>query len=288
MRLRTAPAIWSANMQECVVQPIAQEYQNYMAEKQGLEEAKAAPIEAYLDDIFLSTKTVEDHLILLQITFKQLAKMKLTLSINKCFVGKRKVNLLGVTISGSVIEVQPERLRALKEITPPQNIYHLRGWIGALRYISDHIPDLSLELAKFDALTGKVPATRGRMIPVLWTQELLDDYKEVMRQLDATKVLYHIDPALLLYLETDASKNGFGAVLFQTKEGDEPPFNHVYPIAYYSQKWSTPTARAYDPCTKELKALRESASKWRPILTGMSFTIITDNMGVFGLLKKNE
>ena len=142
--IKLGPAIWSANMLECVEKPVTEQYRSKIREMGRTDEESAEPIKVYIDDICLTTKNVADHLILLEILFQQMIKMHLTISINKCWIGKRMINVLGVTITEHEVMVQPDRIRALQEIPPPKNISELRGWIGALRYMANHIPKLSL------------------------------------------------------------------------------------------------------------------------------------------------
>ena len=203
------------------------------------------------------------------------------------------INVLGVTITEHEVMVQPDRIRALQEIPPPKNISELRGWIGALRYMANHIPKLSLILANFDERTGNVPATRGKVTALEWTAELVEDFKTAQKAVSNPEKLYHFKPSFKTYLETDSSENGYGSILFQTKpettiEELGPDSKKVYPLAYYSQKWKTQRQRAYDPCKKELRALKESVRKFKEFLMGTSFTVLTDNMGVLGLLKKMQ
>ena len=291
--IKLGPAIWSANMLECIEKPVTEQYKERIRSTNRTDEDDAEPIKVYIDDICLATKNIADHLILLNILFQQMIKMHLTISINKCWIGKRKINVLGATITEHEVMVQPDRIRALQEIPPPKNINELRGWIGALRYLANHIPKLSLILANFDELTGKVPATRGKVTALEWTKELVKDFKIAQEAVSNPEKLYHFKPNYKTYLETDASEKGFGAILFQTKpdttiEEFGPDTKEVYPLAYYSQKWKTQRQRAYDPCRKELKALRESVRKFKEFLMGTSFIVLTDNMGVLGLLKKMQ
>ena len=104
--------------------------------------------------------------------------------------------------------------------------------------------------------------------------------------MDDTRALFHIDPDKDLYIETDASDEGFGAILYQMEKGADPLTGEVFPYAYYSHKWDTSAQENYETCTKELLGLKSSIEKWSEILQGMPFTIVTDNDGVFGLLKR--
>ena len=68
-------------------------------------------------------------------------------------------------------------------------------------------------------------------------------------------------------------------------KGADPLTGEVFPYAYYSHKWDTNSQKNVI-FTKELLGLKSSVEKWSDISQGIPFTIVTDNDGVFGLLKR--
>ena len=289
MGVKSGPSIFQRNLECCVLKPVTEGYRARISEMNRSDESNAHVVMGYIDDIIVATKNKADHLVALDCLFAQLKKMRLTISINKCFLGRKQVHILGSTVSGHEIHVQQQRIRALQEIIPPRSIHELRGWIGGLRYLSSHVPDLSLILANFDSLTGNIPASKSKTTPVLWTNQLVDDYCKAQEAYVNPSRLFHIKPDLPLFVETDASTIGFGGVLFQTEINKQPPLaskDEVYPIAYFSRKWDSDAQQNYNACTKELRGLRDCIMKWSSYLLGMPFTVITDNQGVFGLIKR--
>ena len=279
MGFLNSPSIWQKNMTAAIWIPVQKAFHLRFP-----LEAELLHIAVYMDDIFLATKTEEQHLFLLQILFKQLAKFKLTLSIGKSFIGKRSVFLLGEQILPHQRKIQAQRLRALSLLAPPQTVFQVRAFLGALRYIADHIPRLNEQLHPFDAYTGKVPAKIAPMEYIHWTYALLDTYDHIKVILSNPSVLSHFTPRRHLYLETDASNEGYGSFLFQTDE-ELAEGTLRYPLAYSSQAWKTPTERAAHPCRKELNASKRVIEKYQYLLQIYPFTIITDNMGVYHLVK---
>jgi RNase H-like domain found in reverse transcriptase/Integrase zinc binding domain len=96
--------------------------------------------------------------------------------------------------------------------------------------------------------------------------------KPVLRQPDFTR------PFVLL---TDASAYGVGAILSQEGGSTNPTDNkkpRLHPVAYYSATF-TETERNYDIYERELLAIMEAITHWRPYLiwTKEPFTILTDH-----------
>ena len=274
-----SPSIWQKNMNAAIWEPVQQ-----LFHKQYPDEKSSSHLAIYMDDIFIATKTVEQHLCLLRILFEHLTKYSLTLSIGKSFIGKRSVFLLGEVISPHQRLIQPERLRALTLLAPPQTVFQVRSFLGALRYVAEHIPRLNELLHPFDAHTGGVSASQAPRVYIKWTPALLQTFDAVKQILQNPSVLSHFVPMRPLYLETDASNTGYGAVLFQI---DKEPLEtaQVFPLAYSSQAWKTTSERAAHPCRKELDALKRVILKYHYLLRIFPFMIITDNMGVFHLVQ---
>ena len=274
-----SPSIWQKNMNVAIWEPVQQFFH-----KQYPDEKSSSHLAIYKDDIFLTTKTVEQHLYLLRILFEHLTQYSLTLSIGKSYIGKRSVFLLGEVISPHQRLIQPERLRALTLLAPPQTVFQVRSFLGALRYVAEHIPRLNELLHPFNAHTGGVSASQAPHVYIKWTPALLQTFDAVKQILQNPSVLSHFVPTRPLYLETDASNTSYGAVLFQI---DKEPLEtaQVFPLAYSSQAWKTTSERAAHPCRKELDALKRVILKYHYLLRIYPFMVITDNMGVFHLVQ---
>ena len=284
MGFTNSPSIWQRNMNVDVEKPVRDAYCATLSPQERSDPSACNVIKIYMDDILLATATVEQHLTLLQILFQQLSKLRLTLSIGKSFIGKREVNILGSTLSSNTRKVQPERVHALSLFAPPQTIFELRHFLGGIRYISDHVPLLNLLLRNFDSQVGGTPARLSRSTPFLWTWTLYHDFLRIHELIQNPEILFQIDSTLPLYLETDASELGFGAVLFQQKGED------ILPIAYHAKKWQSPTMKGAqrNPSTtarRELKALQNSILHFNKILMNRPFHIITDNICVLHQVK---
>jgi len=76
-------------------------------------------IEVYVDDIIAKSKTEEEHLVNLRKLFKRLRKYQLRLNPAKCTFGVKLGKLLGFIVSQKGIEVDPEKVKAILEMSEP-------------------------------------------------------------------------------------------------------------------------------------------------------------------------
>ena len=142
---------------------------------------------------------------------------------------------------------------------------------------------LTLFCDTFDTRVGSTPSTQSRNTPFLWTRQLLNDFLEIRTMIANPSLLFQIDSSKPLYLETDASELGFGAMLYQ--EDTEGSTTIVKPIVYHAREWQSPTFRGTrvnpgNALRRELKALQLSILHFDKILTNRPFNIITDNICV--------
>ena len=81
-----------------------------------------------------------DHLTNLEETFDTLWKYNMKLNPSKCIFTVPSRKFLGFMVSQRGIEVNPDKIKAIIEMSPPTNVkevQHLSGWIAAFnRYVS--------------------------------------------------------------------------------------------------------------------------------------------------------
>ncbi|PKI76293.1 hypothetical protein CRG98_003318 [Punica granatum] len=88
-------------------------------------------VEVYFDDIIAKSKKGEDHLVNLKRLFDRLKEYKLRLNTAKCTFGARSGKLLGFVVSERGIEVDLDKVKAIKELPPPSSVCEVRGFLEA-------------------------------------------------------------------------------------------------------------------------------------------------------------
>ena len=94
----------------------------------------------YLDDIIVFAKDFNTHLSRLAEVFEQLKQAGLKLHGTKCSLFQRRVSFLGHVLSGDGIEVQAEKVKAVRDWPVPKNISELRSYLGMVSYYRKFIP----------------------------------------------------------------------------------------------------------------------------------------------------
>ncbi|KAA5653043.1 hypothetical protein F3G64_36260, partial [Pseudomonas aeruginosa] len=94
---------------------------------------------AYLDDITISGRTLEEHDHNLESFMNAAKKCGLTLSIQKCKFSQKSINILGYNIQNHIIKPDNERLKPLINLPPPSDLPTLRSTLGMFAHYSKWI-----------------------------------------------------------------------------------------------------------------------------------------------------
>ena len=79
-------------------------------------------VEVYVDDMLVKSQDEEIHLDDLQETFDTLRQYNIKLNPNKCAFGVSSGKFLGFMVSHRGIEANPDKIQAILDMKPPQNV----------------------------------------------------------------------------------------------------------------------------------------------------------------------
>ena len=88
----------------------------------------------YLDDILVYSKNEEEHAEHLRLVLEKLREHQLYAKYSKCEFWLSEVTYLGHVISKDGIAVNPERVQAILDWTPPQTVKQVRSFLGLASY----------------------------------------------------------------------------------------------------------------------------------------------------------
>jgi hypothetical protein len=102
--MKNAGATYQRTMQKCLADQIG------------------CNIHAYMDDITIMSKKQDDLIADLQETFSNLRKYNMMLNTMKCVFGVPAGQLLGFILSHRGIEINPEKIKAILDISRPNDL----------------------------------------------------------------------------------------------------------------------------------------------------------------------
>ena len=87
-------------------------------------------VEVYVDDMLVKSQDEEIHLDDLQETFDTLWQYNMKLNPSKCAFGVSSGKFLGFMVSHKGIEANPNKIQAILDMKPPQNVKEVQSLIG--------------------------------------------------------------------------------------------------------------------------------------------------------------
>ena len=236
---------------------------------------------AYLDDILIFSKDVEEHMEHVKILLQRLREAHLKINARKCNFLKKHVQYLGHLISGDGIMPVPEKLDSLKKMTPPTTVKGVRQFLGFTGYYRKFIP-------RFSDIARPLTNLTKQDTDFVWTKECQKHFELLKEFLLKEPVLKYPDPNKPYIMYTDASKYGWAGVLTQEYEYDEDgkikKIHH--PITYLSGLFRGPQLN-WAALTKEAYAIYMSVKKLAYYITDAQITLRTDHLPLKKFLEKN-
>ena len=168
---------------------------------------------AYLDDILLFSRTLDEHLTHIQLVFDRLKQHGLKLKLSKCQFLRTESNYLGFVINKEGIQPEPQKVEVIRGLPEPRSVREVRSFIGMVGYYRRFVPNMSEIAEPLIALTRKHAHFK-------WTEKCQVAFDFIKESLTTIPLLTYPDPNLPYTLYTDASDHCVGACLTQVSEID--------------------------------------------------------------------
>ncbi|KAJ1584817.1 hypothetical protein NDA11_007495 [Ustilago hordei] len=204
----------------------------------------------YLDDFLIFSDTEEVHVKHVTEVLTRLRSNRLFAKLSKCEFHTKTVEFLGYIIKPTGIEMDPEKIRTVKEWPMPASIHDIQRFLGFANFYRRFIAHFA-RIAK--PLTSLVKPTE-RFKKFELPEEAQQAFYQLIQAFTSAGVLQHFDYHLPTRLETDASDFAIAGVLKQEHEG------RWHPVAFYSRKMSS-AEKNYEIHDKELLAVYRPGDK---------------------------
>ena len=168
----------------------------------------------YLDDIVIFLQMAEEHLHHLCVILDQFREHNLKLKPSKCSFFRKEIIYLAHEISKEGMWPSNSNLEAIAECMLPQTYMEVHAFLGLVGHYRRFIKGftcIAQPLSKY--LIGEGASRKSQW--VLLTIEALKAFEALKQACMTASVLAFADHTKPFLLETDASKDGLGAVLLQ-------------------------------------------------------------------------
>lgn len=228
----------------------------------------------YLDDIIIFSKDMDTHLDRFEEVLQRLTVAGLKLKPSKCTLFAKQVEYLGHIISDKGVGMDPTKVSAVENWPTPKHVTDVRSFLGTTSYYRRHI-------AGYANLSKPLTMLTQKDIKFNWTETCEQAFQQLKNALVTGPILCYPDYKEEFWIDTDASNDGIGAVLYQK-------INEVDRVVAYYSKQLNKAERNYCVTRKELLAVVKAVKHFRNYVYGVRFHIQTDHASLIWLLKKSE
>ena len=205
----------------------------------------------YLDDVIVFSRTEEEHLHRLRVVFARFLEHGLKLKPSKCHFLQDEITFLGHEVLAEGMKPGMANLKAIAEMAPRKTYTKIRRFTSMTGFFWRFIKGYS-KIAKplNDLLEGEASKLKAEEVDL--PPDALKAFVELKLRCMTAPVLVFADFKKPFRLETDASKEGLGAVLlrelddwqyhlvaFASRElkGGEPKY-HSSKLEFFALKWA--------------------------------------------------
>jgi hypothetical protein len=230
----------------------------------------------YIDDIIIMADTAEELETNIRLILERLDSLNLRIAMAKCdFVPNTSIEFLGHTISNGCISPGPKSSKILENIVNPNhetNVKHkhdkLGTLIGIINWFSKYIPDCSREL---------LPLLNAKQDGWTWgddQERAFVKFKDILANMQPLHLPSGGDNKLEVH--TDASKDGWFAVLFEDSGVGDTMQDRLKVIAYTGGVFRN-CQISWSILQKEMHAVYQAHLKFDTFIRLHEFRLVIDN-----------
>ena len=238
--------------------------------------------EPFLDDLTVISKTMSEHLKTdLPLAMALCSKFNLLLKPTKADLARPNARILGFDISRSTTALSQEKIEKIRNLTFPETKKEALSRASFFAYFISSVPKLSELMEPLRRLAR--PNTRFK--PTDEDRQSFEKLKEhLLNPVNGVIRMPSSDLSDTIIVWTDSSQNSLGALITQKlfplpHTNLEPTKRHLTIIGCWSRlidpNWSN-----YPIWYLELLALEETTRKYRYLLEGRQFFVMTDSSTV--------
>ena len=166
-------------------------------------------MQVYVDDMLVKSLQEDDHLSDLQETFDTLRSYNMKLNPSKCTFGVTTGKFLGFVVSQRDIEINPNKIRAIMEMTPSTSIKEVQSLNGKVAALNKFV---------LKATNKCLPVFRTMKKSFEWTTECQQVFEDLKAYLSSPPLLSPSKPGEELFLYLAVSPTVVSAALVREED----------------------------------------------------------------------
>ncbi|KAK6118110.1 hypothetical protein DH2020_048159 [Rehmannia glutinosa] len=219
-------------------------------------------MEVYVDDMLVKSLYISDHLNDLNKMFAVLREYKMMLNPRKCTFGVGSGKFLGYMVSQRGIEANPDKIKAIIDLEPPNSVKKVQSLTGRLAALNRFVSRSTDKCKPFFEIIKKSKNFE-------WTEQAQIAFESLKQHLSSILILQKPTQGEDLYLYLAVSEYAISSVLIRLDGSIQ------HPVYYTSQALHDAELR-YPPMEKLAYSLITAARKLRPYFLEHKIIVLTN------------
>ena len=216
-------------------------------------------MEVYIDDMLVKSTMNELHIDHLAEAFQILKKYNMKLNPAKCTFGVSTEKFLGFIVNNRGIEANPDKIKAVLDMSPPSNIKEVQRLTGRIAVLSCFVSKASDKCHPFFQVLKKA---------FQWEAHCEEAFTVLKTYLSSPPILVSPSEGELLTMYLVVSDFSTSAILVRDKDRVQQP-------VYYCNRTLRGAEERYPKMEKLILALVIAARKLRPYFQAHTIEILT-------------
>jgi hypothetical protein len=229
----------------------------------------------YLDDIFIFSRSIDEHMKHLDIILSRLQEAGLRIKLPKCQFAVDKIEFLGHVVSSEGIHTSPKNVESVRNAPAPKNVNELHSFLGLAGYYRRFI-------RRFADIAAPLYKLLHKEVKWEWNDSHQRAFEALKTALTEPPVLVIPDFRKPFTLTTDASQVAIGGVLEQRCDD-----GRVRVVSFFSRTLKDAETR-YSTLDREYLGVYSNVKHFRPYLLGNHFTVHTDHKPLVDILNRQD
>jgi hypothetical protein len=226
----------------------------------------------YVDDILITSKSIEEHIQHISKLLTRLRELKLTLKFSKTLLCRDECPFLGHVLTPNGIKIDEKKLQGIDDFCSPTRKEKLQEFLGMCVYLQRYHPRYADTAAILYELLQKGHKWQ-------WGSLQETAFCALKKLFHEATMLHHPVPGREFFLETDSSSFAIGAVIYQR---DDQGRDLLISCCSRTLKKSE---RNYNTTEKELLAIVWALTKFRYYIANSPITVRSDHQALSFLMR---
>jgi hypothetical protein len=239
--------------------------------------------DAFLDDVMIKGESFDDFLTDLEFKLSQARKYNLKISGDKTILNTKELEFLGRKIGDKEYWLSDDTRSNIAQWKRPENVNELLQFLGLCNYCRDFIQDFAIIAAPLYDLHTTTPGMNKKKLNkkriLTWTDEAIIAFEVIKQKIIDSESLSVLDYSKDIFINTDASNLGYGAILYQLDNNGNKVICKLISGKFNKTQAQWPTIE------QESYAIFMAITKWRYCLQGVHFNVLTDHKNITYILK---